>query len=683
MARLTLVWAGLISGLVAAGLVGPDESRNASADNVSSTAPITFTGRPFGLSNTLSVEDTARLNQGIAAIERNDFVSAQRLASGNGNVLVQRYLEWRRLTDEDAMLSFGEIDSGLNRFAGWPRMDNLRRRGEQAILSAPMTPADRITWLRRNGGPLEGSGRAALAIALSQTGQAVEATTLARKTWREDPIAASVRDSFRAQFSNALSAEDYAARADMLWWLGQRTDAANMAALATPAQRSIIQARLAARSSGRMDQANQNDPGVLYELARSASRRRDNYTAIAFAKRIDATRVHPAGREVIWDLRRVLIREALRDRDYNSAYQMSRASGLTGGEKFADAEWMAGWLALRYLNRPADAKAHFTTLETGVRSPVSKARAHYWLGLAMAAAGDAAASSAELTKAAAYPTAFYGQLAIQKLTPGAPLVLPAETEPTPEQRTAFEERELIKVLKMLGGVGNDDAYEGIAFFIDDQLQTAVEHRMLSDLSRQAGEPRAALRSAKAGLQRNIISTEATYPLLRLPTALAQTGRTPEPALVLAITRQESEFNPKAVSRANARGLMQLLPATAAMQARREGIPYSTAALTDDPDFNVTLGAAHLKDLVDEWNGSYILAIASYNAGASRPREWIGIWGDPRQPGVDPVDWIELIPFSETRNYVQRVMENMIVYRARLSAQPSTVRLQEDLKRGGR
>jgi soluble lytic murein transglycosylase len=200
------------------------------------------------------------------------------------------------------------------------------------------------------------------------------------------------------------------------------------------------------------------------------------------------------------------------------------------------------------------------------------------------------------------------------------------------------------------------------------------------MAREQNYQRTALRSAKAGLFRNVVATNAAYPTIELP-SVVRSGNRIEPALVHAIIRQESEFDPSAISNANARGLMQLIPSTAQLQARREGLTYERAALTSDPQYNVTLGSAHLADLIDDFGGSYVLAIASYNAGPQNTRNWINDWGDPRSRSVDVVDWIELIPFSETRNYVQRVTENLQVYRHRLAARPVEIQLERDLQRG--
>jgi soluble lytic murein transglycosylase len=210
----------------------------------------------------------------------------------------------------------------------------------------------------------------------------------------------------------------------------------------------------------------------------------------------------------------------------------------------------------------------------------------------------------------------------------------------------------------------------------------MELELLAQLAREQSYHRTALRSAKAGLFRNVVATNAAYPLIDIPSRVQSSGR-PEPALVLAIIRQESEFDVGAISSANARGLMQLIPSTAQAQARREGMSFQRGALTTDPQYNMTLGSAHLADLIDDFGGSYVLAIAAYNAGPTNVRNWLREWGDPRSRSVDTIDWIEQIPFAETRNYVQRVTENLQVYRHRLAGAPTPITLERDLNRGER
>jgi soluble lytic murein transglycosylase len=233
---------------------------------------------------------------------------------------------------------------------------------------------------------------------------------------------------------------------------------------------------------------------------------------------------------------------------------------------------------------------------------------------------------------------------------------------------------------LIAQVGDQKDFESFAFYLDDQLQTQLEHELLSQLAREQAYTRTAVRSAKSGLRRGIVAPESAYPLMDLPADARKAGR-PEPAVVLSITRQETEFDPRAISSAGARGLMQLMPATAKSTARIEGLPYEPRWLIEDPAYNVTLGAAHLEHLLEQWNGSYILTFAAYNAGPGNARRWIEENGDPRSSSVDAVDWVEMITFEETRNYVQRVLENVGVYRWRLANTPTPIRIEQDLRRG--
>jgi soluble lytic murein transglycosylase len=236
----------------------------------------------------------------------------------------------------------------------------------------------------------------------------------------------------------------------------------------------------------------------------------------------------------------------------------------------------------------------------------------------------------------------------------------------------------VRAAILLAESGRLASFERFSYAIDDMLQTAPEHQMLFDIAAGYLEMRAAVRGAKAGLGRGLVAPDAVFPLIDLPKS-PRTGSA-EPALVLALARQESEFNPRAVSQADARGLMQMVPRYAQAEARLVGLPYRASWLTDDPSYNLKLGRGFLDDLVDDFNGSYIVAAAAYNAGPSRARQWIRDFGDPRG-GTDPVDWIESVPFAETRNYIMRVLENTQVYRHRLTGQPAEIRLAEDIARG--
>ncbi|MEZ6021972.1 MAG: lytic transglycosylase domain-containing protein [Hyphomonadaceae bacterium] len=390
-----------------------------------------------------------------------------------------------------------------------------------------------------------------------------------------------------------------------------------------------------------------------------------------------------AARDDIFRERRLYLPRLLRAGNYRQAYRLVSNHGMTSGEEFADAEWLSGWLSLRFLGEPQRAAEHFAHLSENVSSPVSSSRALYWRAEAARALGHTSDAEQLYNQAAQ----FSFTIALASSPPPAATAPPCSRCRKPARvndtaRTRFENRELVRALRLMSEVGARRDFESIAYYLDDTLEDPMEMELLSQMAREQSYHRTALRSAKAGLFRNVIATSAAYPLVDLP-ATVQSQRRIEPALVLAIIRQESEFDASAVSSANARGLMQLIPSTAAAQARREGMTYQRAALTSDPQYNMTLGSAHLADLIDDFGGSYVLAIAAYNAGSHRSRQWIDEWGDPRSLSVDVVDWIELIPFSETRNYVQRVLENMQVYRHRLAGTPTPITLEADLQRGRR
>ncbi|MGE3143663.1 MAG: lytic transglycosylase domain-containing protein, partial [Hyphomonadaceae bacterium] len=558
---------------------------------------------------------------------------------------------------------------------------------EQAIFDSALSPGERAAWLQADGGPQTGDGKIALAQALRQLGQTAQANELARDAWRNNVLTSRAEAAALADFSGALSREDHAARLDLALWRGERGLASRLMARVGEADRLVANARIALQTRPRrglqhavdlVPQTRTDDPGFLYDRTRYIRRAGRPEDAIHYAMQIDARQAPLAARDDIFAEKRLYVSRSLRNGNRQGAYRLVSNHGLSSGENFADAEWLSGWLSLRYLNEPQRAATHFTHLDENVSTPVSRARALYWRAEAARALGQTADADARLADAARYDFTYYGQLASAKR--GGVMRLHDAPPPNADTRRAFESRELVRALRLISEFGSQQDFESIAFYLDDTLDDPRELELLSSLAREASFGRTALRSAKAGIRRGIVAVNAAFPLIDMPERVRQFTR-PEPALVLAIIRQESEFDPRAVSPVGARGLMQLMPATARITAARQGMSYQLASLTGDPAYNMTLGAAHLGDLLDEWRGSYVLTIAAYNAGSGRAREWVADWGDPRSRAVDPVDWVELIPIAETRNYVQRVLENVQVYRHRLSGQPTAIAIEQDLRRG--
>ena len=637
-----------------------------------------------------SAAERMRLRDGLAAAESGDWSGVAALRDSATDPLVRRMLQWRWAASTEAPLYFADIKQALDELQGWPGRTSMRQRAEQAIFDSPLPASERIAFLRQDGGPITGDGRVALAIALRDAGQRSEANEIARAAWREDALTTATEDRTLQEFSSVLTQDDHAARVSGLLWRDQRTAAQRLFARIAPADRALAHARIAVQVRQRrglqaaidaVPGSRQDDPGLLFDRAQYRRRTDQPVDAMQMAARIDPREAPLAARSDIFKERRLYVPRAMRAGNYQLAYQLVSNHGLTSGESFADAEWLSGWISLRYLSNPQRAAEHFSHLADNVSSPVSLSRALYWRAEAQQALGNAAESERLFNEAARFNFTYYGQLAATRGNRTAMLSLPETAQVSDEARSRFNNRELVRALRLMAEVGAQRDFESIAFYLDDTLDDPMEMELLSQLAREQSYHRTALRSAKAGLFRNVVAVSSAYPLIELPSTVRTQGRI-EPALVLAIIRQESEFDASAISNANARGLMQLIPSTAQLQARREGMTYERAALTTDPQYNMTLGSAHLADLVDSFNGSYVLAIASYNAGSHRANEWIADWGDPRSPNVDVVDWIELIPFSETRNYVQRVTENLQVYRYRLAGHPTPITLEQDLKRGG-
>ncbi len=637
----------------------------------------------------VAAPERLRLRDGLTAASNGDWTGLASLRDRATDPLVRRMLQWRWAASNDAPLYFSDIRQALNDLQDWPGRTTMRARAEQAIYDSRLSPSERITFLRQDDGPLTGDGRIALAIALKDAGQRSEADQIARQAWREDSLSSTAEQRARDEFSSVFSNADYAARVDILLWRGQRTAAQRLYSNLSSADRAVAVARIAMQTRQRrgmqaavdaVPSSRTNNPGFMYDRVQYRRRTNQPVDAMMLAAEIDATLAPEAARDDIFRERRLYVPRALRAGNPRLAYQLVSNHGLTSGEAFADAEWLSGWLSLRYLSQPQRAAEHFAHLSENVSSPVSHSRGLYWQGEAASALGQRAEAELFYTQAAQYNFTYYGQLAATRGDRSAVISLPETSQVSDTARSRFESRELVRALRLMSEVGAQRDFESIAYYLDDTLDDPMEHELLAQLAREQSYYRTALRTAKAGLFRNVVAVDAAYPLLELPPVVRQSNR-PEPAFVFAIIRQESEFDAGAISSANARGLMQLIPSTAQAQARREGMSYQRSALTTDPQYNMTLGAAHLADLVDDFGGSYVLAIASYNAGSGNARSWINDWGDPRSSSVDVVDWIELIPFGETRNYVQRVLENLQVYRYRLADTPTPIMLEQDLRRG--
>lgn len=625
------------------------------------------------------------LGRALSAAERSQWSELSRLQYEAPDPALKNLIMWKRAADGVPGMSFDEIDLALTMLPDWPETDRMRWRAEEIIELSALDARARIDWLEKSG-PQTGAGKVALANALRDVGERARSDEVIKEAWRSNTLETSLQRLVLARYGQTLSQDDHRARVDFLLWTGQTGAAESLKPQLTADYRKLADARVAlAKRAKNVDALLkavpdnlQSHPGLLYERAKW--RRVKKVDGVSdLLRQIDGKDVPAAGRGRLWDERAIATREELKLRNYSRAYQLAAPHGMSSGADFAEAEWLAGWIALRLNGDATRSVGHFEKMTAGVSSPVSLSRGYYWTGRARDALGQSDPALAAYSAAATHKYTYYGQLASERL--GDKMVhLGPPILPSADDVARFNAMPIVQAMRVLGEAGEMTSFKEFAFYLDDELSQPVDYEMLSALVNEFATPDVGVRVGKAGLQRGLVAPGAAYPVLN-----PAISRKPEVerAYVLAITRQESEFNPNAVSRVGARGLMQFMPATAKAEARLRGLPYQQAWLTADPGYNMTLGGLHLDTLIKQFGGSYIMTAAAYNAGPSRPSQWVRDYGDPRTGQIDPIDWVEFIPFSETRNYVQRVMENIQVYRHRLSGQPEEIRLSEDLKRGRR
>jgi soluble lytic murein transglycosylase len=483
------------------------------------------------------------------------------------------------------------------------------------------------------------------------------------------------------EFGATFTAADHLARTDMLIWRGLTGEATRMVHRVPEDERPLAKARIALRAEAngvdaaiaRVPAWQQADPRLVFERVRW--RRRHNLTETAIELlRTNPDQTGPA--TAWWDERSILARRSMGDGAWANAYELVHAHGQTRRGAVAEAEWLAGWIALRHLDDVEAAYIHFARGQAVVTTPVSLARAEYWSARAAEALEALEVAQSRYEEAAQYPTTFYGQLAMEALAEGPMLALPADPQPNIVEADRLAEHELTLVCILLAELEQQDYMRPFLLALADDPTSPGEWQLFARLAAALGRLDVSVSLSKLALRGDLVMPEAGWPA---PPSLSPDGAV-ERALVLAIIRQESEFDDSAISPAGARGLMQLMPATARQVAGSIRVVYDPDRLAHDRGYNVQLGTAHLGNLLETFGGSYVLSVAAYNAGGARVRTWIGEYGDPRNADVDPVDWIESIPFAETRNYVQRVMENLQVYRARLAGGKANVTLGETLGR---
>jgi soluble lytic murein transglycosylase len=635
----------------------------------------------------LSESDARFFRRGLADAKARRWSGVEREINRINDPVAKDVLRWiQAANDRNAPTERLEY---VHRYLNdWPRLTRVRAEAERRMFEKSWDANRILNWFQGEDPPVSGEGRAALAGAYYARGDVQNGDKFLRLAWRESRLTRDGQKKIFRRYQNKFTKEDHAARADHLIWSGYRHFEKARALLPHMGRtdRALMNARMRLnRNSSGMDAAvnavpstHISDPGFIYERARWRRKKKTKTYALPVYLSAREAPVSEVGKKAMWREKKIMVYWAISEQKYKEAYQLSLHHGFTRGTDFADAEFLAGWLALTRLKDPDRALRHFTRLRDGVGSPISLARAHYWIGRTHAAKSDGQQDQ-HYRQAAQYPNTYYGILAGSEVYGSSHRVLlPPETIfDGAEAEFAADNR--VRALHLLGEAGEQRYFSQLSYHLDDEVDSLSKLSLLSGLAKDYGFMRPSLRAAKQAGRFQSLLTESGYPIITSIDALPRNKF--EQAFVYAIARQESEFATNAVSSAKAYGLMQMINGTAKATARKHRIKYDRNRLASDGDYAAKMGALHLNDLLDMWDGSYILAAVSYNAGPHRAKTWIKAYGDPREANVDEIDWVEKIPFSETRNYVMRVMENLQVYRARLSNDAAPNRLKQDLRAG--
>ncbi|SFE38821.1 lytic transglycosylase domain-containing protein [Roseivivax sediminis] len=631
---------------------------------------------PLAIAPGPAVAQEARaLGRAMDMMRQGDWAGALIEARGDGQVAVDVIL-WHYLRDGKG--DAAQVQDFIDRNADWPGMDYLREKSEEAITTAPHADvraffADHL--------PQTGSGALSYARALTDAGEVGLAEVTIVLAWRTLALSAEETAAFLADHGDLLRPH-HAARLDMTLWNGWTVNARRVVNLVDDGRRALAEARIALQDMApgvdtkiaAVPERLTGDPGLAHDRFEWRVRKGRDDDAIDFLLE-RSTDAEALGEPAAWaSRRRQLTRQTMRAGEHETAYRVAASHYMvpTGDYDYADLEWLSGYIALRFLDRPELAAEHFRNFRTSVDTPISLGRAGYWIGRAEEAAGNAEAAQEAYEFGGQYQTAFYGLLAAEKagMPPDPGL---SGAGPTEWQDAAFTESSVFRAAVMLLAANQDYLAERFFTHLSESLapeEIARLGAMLEEMNRPHIQVMVGKRAAQAGL-------EVHGPYYAVPSFADR--RFPVPTeLVLAIARRESEFDPVVVSHAGARGLMQLMPGTARDVSGWIGETYSVSRLTSDPAYNARLGSAYLEYLARRFDGNIVMMAAGYNAGPGRPLQWMERFGDPREGEIDVIDFIESIPFQETQNYVMRVAESLPIYRARLGQDPHPVPFSEEL-----
>ena len=622
-----------------------------------------------------SQKDYDIAKKSIQAMEKSQWTTALKNSKNAKDKSIYNFIQWRHLLTTGNQATFYDYMAFIQNNKDYPRISRIKYLAEQKLSTDKISPKKIINWFGVNE-PLSGYGMLVLGESFIQTGDSEKGIALIKRGWITAELSRDSMKSLSKKYRKYLDSKDYINRADYLAWENKYWDLKRMLPYLPKDYQLLYTARqiLMSKSYG-VDQAIKNvpqkfknDAGLNHDRLKWRRKRGRIDSSLEILFSIKNNKDYLVRPDKWWVERAIMTRALIYKNKYETAYKVASQHSLDKGSEFAEAEWLSGWIALSFLNDPILAVDHFNNFYQNVSYPISLARGAYWLGRSYEKIGDKRQSEDWYREATKYLTTYYGQLAFLKINPSQNFELEEQADVKDDYRKYFYNKELVKITHLLNELNKDKYTKNILRHLANDNIASGSEILAAELATNISRYDFAIQVSKLASYEKRFHNTFNYPIISVP-QYVNGRKIPETAFILSLIRQESEFDMRANSHVGAQGLMQIMPYTAKLVAKQAKLPYSKSRLTSDPEYNINLGSHYIAGLILQYDGAYPFATAAYNAGPKRVKHWKKINKDPQKKQIDFVDWVELIPFKETRNYVQRVMENYNVYRYILEKKP--------------
>ena len=622
-----------------------------------------------------SQKDYDIAKKSIQAMEKSQWTTALKNSKNAKDKSIYNFIQWRHLLTTGNQATFYDYMTFIQNNKDYPRISRIKYLAEQKLSTDKISPKKIINWFGVDE-PLSGYGMLVLGESFIQTGDSEKGIALIKRGWITAELSRASMKSLSKKYRKYLDSKDYINRADYLAWENKYWDLKRMLPYLPKDYQLLYTARqiLMSKSYG-VDQAIKNvpqkfknDAGLNHDRLKWRRKRGRIDSSLEILSSIKNNKDYLVRPDKWWVERAIMTRALIYKNKYETAYKVASQHSLDKGSEFAEAEWLSGWIALSFLNDPILAVDHFNNFYQNVSYPISLARGAYWLGRSYEKIGDKRQSEDWYREATKYLTTYYGQLAFLKINPSQNFELEEQANVKDDYRKYFYNKELVKITHLLNELNKDKYTKNILRHLANDNIASGSEILAAELATNISRYDFAIQVSKLASYEKRFHNTFNYPIISVP-QYVNGRKIPETAFILSLIRQESEFDMRANSHVGAQGLMQIMPYTAKLVAKQAKLPYSKSRLTSDPEYNINLGSHYIAGLILQYDGAYPFATAAYNAGPKRVKHWKKINKDPQKKQIDFVDWVELIPFKETRNYVQRVMENYNVYRYILEKKP--------------